>query len=258
MPRTHKPSSWQPSNWQFDNKVLEEAKNCYPPPVMEEIIKVARLEKIESDPVKRKELEKILERNIIDLAVEMINLFNLLKRPRPAQRKAALKRIEKATHTMNEALMKLDGDSSEDLRRAMLSDSFSSWALGTTPEFDIPRPLRGYAKFNTLLDIISKLEQWAMAAQQRTVEPKDGDKRADAKHWFAKRLINIWITIGYKKPTVTWRGDLHPPKTTGIFMEFTNAAARPFNLLPMEAALRQGIKQWKIDQGKKKGSKDPA
>ncbi|MGD0275338.1 MAG: hypothetical protein ABSB79_04655 [Syntrophales bacterium] len=250
MVRTHKPSSWQAGPWRFDRQTQEEVKKCYPPQVMEEIIKAARLEKITPDLKKQAKLAKIIERNIISLGEWIINCRNLSDRPSPAQRKAALEKIEKAVHTLNVSLKKLDSDSSDDLRRTMLSDSFSNWALGTDPELDAPRPLRGYAKFQTLVDIISKLEQWAAIAQEHTQEPKDGDKHADIKRWFAEGLIEIWILIGYKKPTITWRYDYS--KTTGALMEFANAAARPLKLDPMEAALRQEIEQWK-----KKGPKPP-
>lgn len=143
----------------------------------------------------------------------------------------------------------LDSDSSEDLRRAMLSDSFSDHALGIDPE-SAAYPFRGYAKFQTLMDIICKLEQWAAKAQEHTQEPKDGDNRADVKRWFAEGLIDLWTTIGYKKPTVTWDGN--HSKTTGALMDFANAAAGPLGLLPMEAALRHEIQLWK-----KKGPEPP-
>lgn len=107
----------------------------------------------------------------------------------------------------------------------MLSDPFSYQALGTDPKSGAAHRLRGYAKFQTLLVIISKLEQWAAKAQKDTQTTKDGDKRADVKRWFAEGLIEIWIMIGYKKPTITSRYDCS--KTTGALMEFTNAAARP-------------------------------
>jgi hypothetical protein len=219
---------------------------------MKQIIKAARLEKIEPDLRKQAELAKIIEHNIIRLGLWTVNWQNLSNRPTPAQRKAALKKIEKASHTLNEVLKKLDSDSSDDLRRAMLSDSFSNHALGTNPELDAPRPLRGYAKFQTLLGICNKLEQWAAIAQEHTKEPKDGDKPADVKRWFAEGLIDIWILIGYKKPTITVRWDCDPQKTTGALMKFANAAARPLGLEPMEAALRQAIELWR-----KKGHKPP-
>jgi hypothetical protein len=244
MPRRHKPSLWQPTNWRFDRQLQREVKKYYPPEVMEEIIKAARLEKIEPNSAKQRKLAIIIKNNIIILGVWTKNWLNLSKRPTPAQRKAALRRIEKKVHTLNEALKKLDYDSSDDLRSAMLSDPFSHQALSTDPELGAGHSLRGYAKFKTLLDIISKLEQWAAKAQEETKKPKDGDKRADVKRWFAEGLIDIWIMIGYKKPTITWR-TYYPEGTPGPLMEFTNAAARPLGLLPMEAALRQAIKEWK-------------
>jgi len=169
-------------------------------------------------------------------------LLNLRERPTPAQRKAALKKVEKAVHTLNDVLNTLDYDSADDLQRMLLSDPFSNQALGIDPE-SAPYPLRGYAKFKTLLDIISKLEHWAATAQEHTKELKYGDKRADVKRTYAEKLIEIWIMIGYKKPTITSRWD--NSKTTGALMEFTNAAAGPIGLERMEAALRQAIKLWK-------------
>jgi hypothetical protein len=250
MARRYKPSSWQPSSWRLDSQIHDEVKKLYPPRVMKEIIRAARLEKIEPDSVKRAALAKTIECSIINLGVLIKNELNLSSRPRPAQRKAALKRIEKATHTLNEALKTLDGDSSDDLRRAMLSDPFSHHTLGIDPGLGAGHWSRRYGKFKTLLDIISKLEQWAAKAQEDTKKPKDGDKRADVKRWFAEGLIEIWIMIGHKKPTITWLWD--KSETSGALMKFTNAAARPFNLLPMEAALREEIKQWK-----KKGPESP-
>jgi len=176
--------------------------------------------------------------------------LNLSKRPTPVQRKTALKKIEKAAHTLNELFKTLDSDSTDDLRRSMLSDPFSYQALGTDPELDAAHPLLGYAKFQTLIDITNKLEQWAMIAQKNTQKPKDGDNPADVKRWFAEGLIKIWIKIGYEKPTISWRGDYELPKTTGPLMEFANAAACPLGLLPIEGALRQEIALWK-----KKGHK---
>jgi hypothetical protein len=243
MTRSHKPSSWQADPWRFDKWVHDEVKKLYPPQVMKEIIKAARLEKIEPNLRKRKRLERIIERNIINLAAWTINWSNLPNRPTPAQRKAALKRIEKATHTLNETLKTLDYDSSDDLRRTMLLDPFSHQALGTGPESGAAHWSRRYKEFQTMLDVISKLEQWAAIAQKDTQTPKDGNKRADVKRWFAEGLIDIWIMMGYKNPTITSRYDCS--KTTGALMEFTNAAAGPLGLLPMEAALRQAMKQWR-------------
>jgi hypothetical protein len=243
MARRHKPSSWQASPWKFDSQIQDEVKKCYPPQVMKKIIEAACLEKVSPDSVKQAELAKIIEHNIINLGVWTKNWLNLSQRPTPAQRKAALRKIEKAAHTLNEILKTLDSDSSDDLRRVMLSDPFSSQVLGNNPQLAAVLSLRGYAKFQTLVDIISKLEQWATIAQEHTKELKDGDRPADVKRWFAKGLIEIWIMIGYKKPTVTSRWDYS--KTTGALMEFTNAAAGPLGLLPMEAALRQEIKLWK-------------
>jgi hypothetical protein len=178
--------------------------------------------------------------------------LNLRKRPTPAQRKAALKKVEKAVHTLNEIFKTLDYDSADDLRRTMLLDPFSSQALGNTPNLDPAFPLRGVANFQTLLDIIGTLEQWATTAQEHTKKLKDGDRRADVKRWFAEGIIDIWILIGHKEPTLTWRGDYNPQRTTGALMEFANAAAGPLELLPMEATLRQEIKLWK-----KKGPEPP-
>ena len=249
MPRRHKPSSWQARPFKSDSQIQEEVKKCYPPHVMKNIIKAACLEKIEPDSVKQAELAKKIELAIISLGVWTKNWHNLRERPTPAQRKAALRKVEKTAHTLNEILKTLDSDSSYDLRRAMLSDSFSDHALGIDPE-SAAYPFRGYAKFQTLLDIISKLEQWATKAQEHTQKPKDGDNRADVKRWYAEGLIEIWITIVHKRPTLTWDGN--HSKTTGALMEFTNAAARPLGLEPMEAALRQEIKLWK-----KKGPEPP-
>ncbi len=249
MPRRHKPSSWQASPWKFDRQIQDEVKKCYTPQVMKNIIKAARLEKIEPDLVKQAKLAKIIKQNIISLGVWTKNLHNLSNRPTPAQRKAALRKIEKTTHTLNEIFKTLDSDSSYDLRRAMLSDPFSDHALGIDPE-SAAYPSRGIAKFQTLLDIISKLEQWATRAQVHTKELKDGDKPADVKRWFAEGIIDIWITIGHKRPTLTWDGN--HSKTTGALMEFTNAAAGPLGLLTMEAALRQAKELWK-----KRGRKRP-
>ena len=252
MARRHKPSSWQALPYKyFDRQTEEEVKKCYPPHVMKDIIKAACLEKIEPDPDEQVKLAKKIELAIISLGVETKNLHNLSKRPTPAQRKAALRKVEKASHTLNEILNKLDSDSTDDLRRAMSSDSFSDHALSIDMKSVFHQP-RAYAKYHILLDIISKLEQWAAIAQKYTQEPKDGDKPADVKRWFAEDIIKIWIMIGYKKPTITWRGDYNPPRTIGALMEFTNAAARPLGLLPMEAALRQAIQLWK-----KKGPEPP-
>jgi hypothetical protein len=243
MARYHKPSSWQAVRWRFDSQMEDEVKKCYPPQVMKEIIKAACLGKIEPDLDKQAELAKIIEHNIINLGAWTKNWLNLSNRPTPVQRKAALKRIGKMARTLSEGLKTLDSDSADDLRRAMLSDPFSSRALGTEPELSAADPRLGYAKFQTLTDISSKLEQWAAIAQEHTKEPKDGNKPADVKRWFAGGLIQIWVMIGYKKPTIAWRDD--QSKTTGALMEFTNAAARPLGLDPMEAALRQEIELWK-------------
>lgn len=138
------------------------------------IIKAAHLERIEPDLVKQAELAKAIEHNIIILGGWTINWLNLSNRPTPTQRKAGLKRIEKAARTLAEKLKALDGDSASDLRDAVLSDPFSKQALGTNPEIDETNPSQGYAKFQALLDIIGKLEQWATIAQERTRNPKDG------------------------------------------------------------------------------------
>jgi hypothetical protein len=221
---------------------------------MKEIVKAACLEKIESDSAKRAKLAKILEQNIINLGVWTKNWLNLPKRPTPAQRKAALKKVGKAAHSLTEQLKMLDGDSNDDFRRAILSDPFSSRALGFDLKFAATHPSRGYAEFRVLIDIIIKLEQWAAIAQEITQEPKDGDKLADIKRWYAEGLIQIWIMIGHKRPTITWRWDRS--KTTGALMKFANAAARPFGFEPMEAALRQEIEQWR-KTGPKPPSKTP-
>ena len=249
MARRHKPSSWQALPYKFDSQIQDEVKKCYRPEVMENIVKAACLEKIDPDPAKHVELAKIIEHAIIYFGVEAKNRLNLSKRPTPAQRKAALKKVEKTAHTLNEILKTLDSDSTDDLRRAMSSDLFSEHALGIDLKSVFHQP-RAYAKFQALLDIISKLEQWATIAQEHTQEPKDGNKPADVKRWFAEDIIDLWITIGYEKPTVTW--DPIHSKTTGALMEFTNAAAGPLGLEPIEAALRQGIEEWK-----KKGHKTP-
>jgi hypothetical protein len=242
MPRRHKPSPWQALPYKFDSQIQDEVKKCYPPEVMENIIKAACLEKIQPDPAKRAEIAKAIENSIIYLGIDTKNWQNLPNRPTPSQREAALRKVEKATHTLNEILKTLDSDSSYDLRWAMLSDSFSDRALGIEQE-SADYPFRGIAKFQTLLDITNKLEQWAATAQERTKEKKDGNKPADVKRWFAERITKIWIMIGYEKPTITTRTD--NSKTTGPLMEFTNAAAGPLGLLPMEAALKEEIKLWR-------------
>ena len=150
MVRTHKPSSWQPAVWRLDNQLEEEVKKCYPPPVMEKIIQAARLEKIEPDSVKQTKLAKMIEHDIIFLGGFTKNWLKLKNRPTPAQRKTALKKIEKATHTLNGILKTLDGDSTDDLRKAMLSDPFSRQALGTDPEVYPGHRTRGHAQFQTL------------------------------------------------------------------------------------------------------------
>lgn len=245
MTRHHKPSSWQSGRKRFDSQIQEEVRKCYPPVVMGKIIKAACLEKIQFDLDKQAELAELIEHNIISLGVWAKNWLNLPSRPTPAQRKTALKKIEAAAHTLNALFKTLNSDSVDDLRRAMLSDAFSYRALGTDPALDPAHPELGYAKFQTLVDINNKLEQWAAIAQKNTMKPKDGDNAADVKRWYAEGLIKIWIKIGYEKPTITWRGDYDSPKTTGALMEFANAAARPLGLLPMEGALRQAITLWK-------------
>ena len=249
MPRRHKPSSWQALPYKFDRQIQDEVEKCYPPQVMENIIKAARIEKIEPDPAKQVESAEIIKHAIIYFGIDAKNRLNLSKRPKPAQRKAALKKVERASHTLKELLKTLDSDSSDDFKRAMLSDSFSDHALGINLKSASHRS-RGYAKFQALLDIIDKLEQWATIAQEHTQEPKDGNKPADVKRWFAEDIIDLWITIGHKRPTLTW--DENHSKTTGALMEFTNAAAGPLGLERMEAALRQAKELWK-----KKGHKTP-
>jgi len=249
MPRRHKPSPWQALPYKFDSQIQDEVKKCYPPHVMENIIKAARIEKIEPDPAKQVESAEIIKHAIIYFGIDAKNRLNLSKRPTPAQRKAALKKVERASHTLKELSKTLDSDSSDDFKRAMLSDSFSDQALSIDPGY-AAYPFRGYAKFRALLNIISKLEQWSTIAQEHTQKPKDGNKPADVRRWFAEDIINLWITIGHKKPTLTSRWD--NSKTTGALMEFTNAAAGPLGLLPMEAALRQAKELWK-----KKGPEPP-
>lgn len=210
---------------------------------MEKIIQAARLEKIEPDSVKQTKLAKMIEHDIIFLGGFTKNWLKLKNRPTPAQRKTALKKIEKATHTLNGILKTLDGDSTDDLRKAMLSDPFSRQALGTDPEVYPGHRTRGHAQFQTLFDIIYKLEDWSKIAQEQTNIPKDGDKPADVKRWFAEGIIKIWIRIGYEKPTLIWRRS--QKITAGALMEFAEAAARPLGLEPIEAALREEIKVWK-------------
>jgi len=244
MVRHHKLSSWQAGSWQFDSQIQDEVKKCYPADIMKEIIKAAHLEKIATNLQKRQELEKVIETSIMMLGVWTKNWSNLPNRPTPAQRKVALKKVEKAAHVLNELFQTLDTDSYNDLRKAMLSDSYSDQVLAIDPRLDPTLPLQ-YAKFQTILGICSRLEQWAVAAQEHTKKPKDGDKNADIKRWFAEGLIKIWIKVGHEKPTISWRGDYELPKTNGPFMEFVNAAARPLGLIPMEFALRQEIDSWK-------------
>jgi len=253
MVRHYKISSWQPGSWP-SGKQLEsikaEVKDLYSPNVMKKIISAARLSKITPNSTKQAKLAKIIEQNIINFAIWIKSISNLEKRPLPAQRKAALKRVEKAANTLKDILQTLDGDSADNLRQAIMSDSEIKKILFSDPEYNAPPRLEEYIKCQALLNVVSKLEQWSQIAQKKTLKPKDGNRLADTKRWLAERLIKLWILIGYEKPTVTWCYEYS--KTTGALMEFTNAAASPLGLLPMEAALRQEIELWK-----KAGHKPP-
>ena len=244
MVRQHKPSSWQPGRWNFSGEIEEDIKKCYPPEVMSKIVATTQLQKITTDADKQTELAKIIENNIIKLGVWTRNWATLPDRPTPAQRRSTLKKVETAAHTLNELLEALDGDCADDLRRVMLGDAaFSSHAFGTDPDLDVRNPRFGRAKFQALLNITTKLEEWVAAAQENTQKPKDGDKPADIKRWFAEGLIKIWVKIGYEKPTIVWSNN--PPKATGALMEFTTAVAKPLGLNPMESALREAIAVWR-------------
>jgi hypothetical protein len=251
MVRHYKKSSWQPSSWPYGKQldILEaEVRALYPPRVMKKIVSTARLNKITSNSTRQAKLAEVIENNIIIFATEIKSTSNLEKRPSPAQRKAALKRVEKAANTLKDILQTLDGDSSDDLRWEIMSDPERNKILFTDPEYNAPHRLEGYIKFQTLLNVIGKLEQWSQTAQNKTLEPKDGNRLADTKRWLAERLIQLWILIGYEKPTITWRYEYS--KTTGALMEFVNAVAHPLGLKPMEAALRHQIDLWKKTEHK--------
>jgi hypothetical protein len=248
MVRKYQKSSWQPTSWPSGNQldILEgEVRALYTPQVMKTIIAAARLKKITSNTTKQAKLAKVIEQNIINLGIWIKSTSNLTRRPLPAQRKAALKKVAKAANTLKDILKALDGDSSDDLRWAIMSDLERNKILFTDPEYNAPHRLEGYIKFQALLNVVSKLEQWSQIAQKKTLKPKDGNRRADVKRQFTEGLIQIWILIGHKKPTVTSRSDYKVHGTSGALMEFTKAAASPLGLEPMEGALRQAIAQWK-------------
>jgi hypothetical protein len=250
MPRTHKPSTWQAPAWKFNQEIYDEVVACYPPDLMQRIVASAHLDRIQPDAGKRAELARIVEHNIILLGVWTKNWLNLPKRPTPPQRKAALAKIRNAAKNLHEVLATLDSDAAEDFRRVMLADDFSRHALGIDPAIDMPGPMQGFAKYQTLVNLSQKIEQWASTARAGITARKEGNRSADVKRWYAEGLVDIWIQIGYKRPTITC--DPIGGKAKGPLMEFATAAARPLRLFSMESAIRHAIAEWK-----KKGRTPP-
>jgi hypothetical protein len=273
MARKHKPSDWMPRGWP-DAADENAVDRLFPQNKICELIGFLKLEDVEPDALKRTALEEHYRKMIHWAISDIIVAKNLTKRATPSQRKAILAKIQKEAKTLHALLERMDFDSSEDLRRAIVADKNPlarretpvklaiTWGGGTTIALPKPQkgkapppvpPMLGVHDLEELMKEIKQLEKCAEQAATNADYKKEGNNRADIKFWLAKNALKIWASVGHRPTLIS---DDKTSRKYGPFLDFVSALADPLRLLPMEDAAKIAIDEWK--QGNKTMEKNGA